>query len=893
MPKQTYKIESFHGGLNSNADPRDIKDDEASKLQNVKISKLGRLKTSGIFSSISTGSATTILNNRGLFSFKSDRKLDGTLSNETFLALYDDNDSAIDISDSDGFDDSVITTFDSDLPVFYVGDGNLRVGDGEFDNAINNKFFGYIEEDRFDGLNADSGLIGFTQSNQAILKPTLGHVLISTPTAGSDTNGVNSSASEYIGNVAEGAGGDVVDVASVNLRVGFQYNSYRGGNAAYYNNITGNAVKADVDGTGNMSVYPLFGDNNIFIDGASDTASIVLSEASSVTLTEEKSILFGIWIDETNHAKFDDIEFRITETGTSPNTDLAWQFQPDEVKANSWNVFVCNLTSIIEGDATGVGLDSWTLTVTRKGTTTLDFYFSGIVIGTNPSVSGFQPGEYTFHHTYLYDDEKQESTPLQFIDVDSTYNFNSINIVGGSVLFNFDSYINPYNSGGGTYTLSKRITGSRLYYKVQENDNYYLIGEIDFVNKGLKWLPEGQEMAYSMANTSNTSGNFLNKAAIIKGVSPATANLIDTFKTINGYGGSTGHIDAKFKTAVVHGRRTYIGNIRQPSGSDGKNFPDRMLKSMVNKFDVFPDTIGSVDVAINDGESIIKLEGFADRILQYKEKTLYIINISENVDFLEDTLVGKGCAFDYHVTKTDFGIAWFNKFGVYFFDGRQVLNLLEKDGRRLISEDDWEAFITDGEDGSADDTDMSSAHIAYIPRSREIFIKNENGDSYTYDFVLRAWIKGFQLFLDFGNNTNFVLDEDQNLIYFASSNKRKLKWNPDSTSAGSFLYATKDIDFGQPHVKKKIHKLYVSYTSDSAGVVPVYYSVNGDTSLNTVAGAVSGMALSKPQWTVAEYKFNNDAKSCYSIRLQFGSGSAGAGFEINDITIVYRLKNVK
>ena len=46
---------------------------------------------------------------------------------------------------------------------------------------------------------------------------------------------------------------------------------------------------------------------------------------------------------------------------------------------------------------------------------------------------------------------------------------------------------------------------------------------------------------------------------------------------------------------------------------------------MVNKFDVFPDTIGSVDVAINDGESIIKLEGFADRILQYKEKTLYLV----------------------------------------------------------------------------------------------------------------------------------------------------------------------------------------------------------------------------------------------------------------------------
>jgi len=38
MPKQAFKIESFHGGLNTNADPRDIRDDEASKLQNVKIS---------------------------------------------------------------------------------------------------------------------------------------------------------------------------------------------------------------------------------------------------------------------------------------------------------------------------------------------------------------------------------------------------------------------------------------------------------------------------------------------------------------------------------------------------------------------------------------------------------------------------------------------------------------------------------------------------------------------------------------------------------------------------------------------------------------------------------------------------------------------------------------
>lgn len=1154
MPKSTYKIKQFHGGINTGSDPRDIEDNECVTIENLSITNIGRITTLGQFDRDAESNILELLPNRGLFSFKSDKKLDGTDSNETFIAAYDDGTSAIDILDSDGWDSGVITLFDSDLPVFYVGDGNLRIGDGEFDNAINNKWFGYISENRFNGLNAslerfekitvacvadssdsldgkyfdiygadnhktqvwidvdnsgtsqptgsgsyihnievtgiatndsantvatqvaasinansefsasadtntvtitliDSGEktdahagnsgftvsvvttgnpLGWRQSNQAVLKPTLGHCLISTPTAGSDSDGVNSSNSEYIGNVADGSGGDVLDLSSVNLRVGLQYNSYRGGNAAYYNGIAG-ADKEDDDGSGSISVYPLFGDNNIFINGQSNTNDIVLSESSSITLTEEKSILFGIWINETNHAKLNEIKFRATETGTSPNTDLTWEFQPDEVKTNSWNVFVCNLTNIIEGDATGVGLDSWTLTVTRNATE-LDFYFSGIVIGTNPALTGFQPGEYTFYYSYLYDEQKQESIPFKFIDVNSNYDFNKINIIGGPVLFNFDAYIHPYNSGGSSYNISERITGSRLYYKMQENDNYYLIGELDYVNNGFKWLPEGDEMAYSMANTSSTASPLLNKAAIVKGISPNTANVIDTFRTINGYGGTTGYIDAKFKTAVVHGRRTYIGNIRQPSGSDGKNYPDRMLKSAVNKFDVFPDTIGSVDVAINDGESIIKLEGYADRILQFKEKTLYIINISENVDFLEDVYTGKGCLYDYHVTKTDYGIAWFNKFGVYFYDGQRVSNLLEKDARRIINEQYWDSFITDAEnlgtyssntvefsnthpantstltfqvgseqvktiqfldgagtnqldfqgdhiadtyvdnfldanfaeslcehvtgivnsmsnlsasnngatmtvtadtanssnnitigssgshnttigtsisgssgDGSANDSNTANAHIGYIPNRRQILIRNFNGDVLIYDFILRAWIKGIDLALYMGSNpadrSNFTLDGNQDLIYLTGGDGSGdqtpdiYRWDSTPANGNTCKYITKDIDFGHPSVRKKIYKVYITYTSGSAGVLAVKYGLNGDTTPTESATAITPLANNNPKWTRAEYRFSsygdNDINNCYSFQLQLGPSSGDAGFELNDITIVYRLKNVK
>ena len=894
MPKKTYKIQGYHGGISSDTDPRDIQDIESPALVDASIDSVGRIKTLGSASVDSGTSHTlTILPNRGLFTMDSDKQLDGGSANETFLIAYDDNDSAIDIYDSEGWDAGQITSFDSDLPVFYVGDGNLRVGDGEFDDNENNKWFGYIEDERFDSLNADSTALGWTQANQAIAKPTAGNCLISTPFAGSDGNTVNSSNSEYDGNVADASGNDVADVSSVNLRVGVQYNSFRGGNAASYGSPT-NANKTD-----NTDIYPLFGDYNIHLEGTSGTGSILLSDTSSFTLTEEKNIIFGIWVPTAKYTNLSAIVFRVNETTSS--TSLTWEFSKEEFKVDCWNIVSCNLTNITEGDASGVGLDSWQLQIDRTGTD-CDVYFSGPIIADNPSLEGYQSGLYTFYHTYLYDDEKQESLPFLFTDTEANVDVNKVNIVGNSLLFNFDMYINPYNSGGSTYTISKRITGSRIYYKLEENDNFYLIGELDFVEKGFKWLPEAGEMAYNLANTAETSGNFFAKAVIAKGISPNSANLIDTYRSINGYAANTSFIDAKFKTAVLHGRRVYIGNVRQPSGSGGKNHPDRMLKSAINKFDVFPDKVGAVDVAINDGESIVKLEAFADRILQFKDKTMYVINVSESVDFLEDTHKNKGCKFDYHVTKTDYGIAWFNSFGVYFYDGKQVLNLLEKGGMRLISESDWEAFITDGEDGSSDDADMSSAHIGYIPKKRQLLIKNENTDVFIYDFVLRAWMKGSSKIPITTNMTNFVLDGNQDLLYLSNNDSDRVTWNPDAASSNAFVYQTKDIDFGEPGVRKKIYKVYVTYKTGGPTNVQVKYDVDGGTSFNKTfqnGTNFSSNELSETgmgAWVQAILKpsTSSEANNKYSFALKFTTdGTVPSSFEINDITIVYRTKTVR
>ena len=107
--------------------------------------------------------------------------------------------------------------------------------------------------------------------------------------------------------------------------------------------------------------------------------------------------------------------------------------------------------------------------------------------------------------------------------------------------------------------------------------------------------------------------------------------------------------------------------------------PDTMLKCVPNKFDIFP-LSRRVDVAIRDGDNIVALENYADRILQFKENSLYIINISRDAEFLEDTYRYKGISHPASVCKTDFGIAWVNRYGCFLYDGKQVKNLIEEGG---------------------------------------------------------------------------------------------------------------------------------------------------------------------------------------------------------------------
>ena len=106
------------------------------------------------------------------------------------------------------------------------------------------------------------------------------------------------------------------------------------------------------------------------------------------------------------------------------------------------------------------------------------------------------------------------------------------------------------------------------------------------------------------------------------------------------------------------------------------------------------------------------------------------------------------------------------------------------------------------------------------------------------------------------------------------------------------------MDFGNPSRRKKVYKVYVTYTASADTNVTVTGYINGrpssdtdqdvnmDSNLTTTSGIQSTLEL-KP--TSATKSLVNNV---YSFQLKF-DGDASYDFEINDISIVYGIKNVK
>jgi hypothetical protein len=362
----------------------------------------------------------------------------------------------------------------------------------------------------------------------------------------------------------------------------------------------------------------------------------------------------------------------------------------------------------------------------------------------------------------------------------------------------------------------------------------------------------------------------------------------------------------RWKTAVVNERRVYAGNVSITT-NDGviKLLPDTIFKSDLGKFDRFTER-GRLEVATGDGEDIVVLKTYADRILEFKDKTLHIINVSGGKEFLEDSLKYKGVLNPQAAAYTDMGVAWVNKSGAFMYDGKNVRNLIEIGAKRKILPKTWSDFIT------------NETQVGYFPSKKQIMIirgynisnNSYDGDMYLFDLVTQSWVlvpNRFQVF-SVGNQTNIInypYSYKDELIFgeqdtYIDTPVIKVYYWDDTAATGAVDLQTKDVDFRQPGVQKLVSKIYV--TSKEADGLSLYASTNGaqdwagtyDSSNNPNAVSLSSPTMNTgANWGVTSHLVTGRNPEVYSLQLKIAGSTTNSAFSINDISIIYRMKGAR
>ena len=220
-------------------------------------------------------------------------------------------------------------------------------------------------------------------------------------------------------------------------------------------------------------------------------------------------------------------------------------------------------------------------------------------------------------------------------------------------------------------------SGARLYAKYRSSTTWYTLAEVDW-EKGIvgdmeiEWKAWENQATASPAPFNNTAANpaICCSTGWIKGP-PETF----TFEAWNGYIAS--EIPATglchFKTGCVANLRAYVANVK----INNRVYPDRILKSPVEQYDVFTEDL-IIDTALNDGDEIIKLVSYADRILMFKHNSVMVLNVSQELESVESEIKGAGIDNPGAITITPNGVSWVNRNGAYLFTGEEIKSLNQR-----------------------------------------------------------------------------------------------------------------------------------------------------------------------------------------------------------------------
>ena len=233
-----------------------------------------------------------------------------------------------------------------------------------------------------------------------------------------------------------------------------------------------------------------------------------------------------------------------------------------------------------------------------------------------------------------------------------------------------------------------------------------------------------------------------------------------------------------------------------------------------------------------------------------------------------------GVEFHAATVKTDFGVAWVNKNGLFFYDGSQIRNLQTK-----ILESEWSSFV--------DHLTM----IAYEPTHKHLVVirdaddeSGDNGDAYVYSFITKSFTFVEDLIAD-SSKTNPITDA-YNKLTMGTGTAEIISYDGEPDSGTTFDLILKDDDFGMPNVVKKIYGVTVEYASGASNSNGLKYYYTDDSGTKQAVANGGTLASTSSDLDVNKVTFGTPLlASSFQVRLDMDGDSIQ---KVNNVGVEYR-----
>ena len=433
--------------------------------------------------------------------------------------------------------------------------------------------------------------------------------------------------------------------------------------------------------------------------------------------------------------------------------------------------------------------------------------------------------------------------------------------------------------------MSKFIQGFRVYAKNFNDidDEFRLVLDVDLEQGSRTTLGDDFDALQDEGDYFHTSDPKEGSAATNQYYAYVLQNPSSlTYSAINGFDLEEHAISFheltsyRYDTAVVANQRAFVGNVfYKDTDGRARRLGDRIQYTPVRKYDTFPQSY-FLDIGTNDGDEIVKLMEFQDRLFVYKKNKLFIIDITSGSD-ANWSVIGefenRGVSSPGAVVKTDLGLVWANEHGLFaFFDTIVKLS-------NAIDDNTW-----------ATNVNAEKVQVGFIPKRNQILVLGDTSSNtsagYIYDIVTQSIVNIDTSSVLVGDNVSNFIRFNQELCLMDETGEMR-RFNTSSASH-TIEIKTKEYDFGVPSSDKRLQKVYVTHKAGDNLTLAVAYdggAFPGTNKFSSTALSTSG--------TMTQTSFvPTTVENCKSMQFKI-TGTAEADFELEDITVVYRRKGVR